>query len=127
MSNTTTKGIRITARPSYVPERSTPSQGMYFFAYEITVANEGELPARLISRHWVITDGTGQKQEVRGPGVVGEQPRLSPGQQFRYVSYCPLETPVGSMEGAYQMVRDDGSEFEARIGAFTLAAPNALN
>jgi ApaG protein len=100
---------------------------MYFFAYRITITNVGDAPARLMSRHWIITDGSGRVEHVKGPGVVGEQPRLEPGAGFQYTSFCPLPTPVGTMEGSYQMVRDDGREFDAQIAPFTLAAPNALN
>ena len=127
MTETTTRGIRVQTRPVYVPERSDPARGSYFFAYEITIANVGDEPATLVSRRWVITDGMGQVHEVEGEGVVGHTPHLEPGQVFRYTSFCPLSTPVGTMEGTYLMLRDDGETFEATIAPFTLAAPHALN
>ncbi len=111
----------------FLPDRSAPRQNQYHFAYHITIANVGEQTARLISRHWIITDAEGDVQEVRGEGVVGEQPVLPPGASFEYTSYCPLKTNVGTMHGSYQMVRSDGEPFEARIAPFTLAVPNALN
>jgi len=123
----TTEGIRVETKPMYVPERSNPARGSFFFAYEVTIANVGNEPARLMRRRWVITDGMGEVQEVEGEGVVGHTPHLEPGQAFRYTSFCPLSTPVGTMEGSYEMVRDDGETFEAAIAPFTLAAPNALN
>ncbi|MET0988139.1 MAG: Co2+/Mg2+ efflux protein ApaG, partial [Steroidobacteraceae bacterium] len=99
----------------------------YFFSYTITIRNEGQQPARLMTRHWVITDANGKVQEVRGEGVVGEQPYLLPGQGFRYSSAAVLETPVGAMQGSYQMVADDGSHFDATIAPFTLAKPGLLH
>ena len=110
----------------YVEDRSDPDNGSYFFAYHITIRNEGEEPVQLVSRHWIIADASGREQEVRGLGVVGQQPRLDPGQSFRYTSACPLTTPVGSMRGEYQMVRDTGETFEVMIPAFTLAVPGML-
>ncbi len=127
MPEATTQGIHITVTPEYVPNRSNPATRQFFFAYNVTIENEGTAPAKLVSRHWIITDGTGTEEHVRGPGVVGEQPRLEPGEGFRYTSFCPLSTPVGSMEGTYQMVRDDGTEFDAVVPQFTLAMPHALN
>lgn len=126
-SDTVTQGIRIVARSYYIAERSVPKQGQFFFAYKIQISNEGMVPAQLLSRHWIITDGNGQVEHVKGEGVVGQQPRLEPGQSFEYVSACPLGTPVGSMRGTYQMVRDDGSGFDAEIGAFTHSTPDLLN
>lgn len=122
-----TDGILVETKPMYVPERSNPALGSYFFAYEITIANVGVEPATLLRRRWVITDGTGHVEEVEGEGVVGHTPHLEPGQAFRYTSFCPLSTPVGTMEGSYQMIRDDGETFDAPIAPFTLAAPHALN
>ena len=127
MSETTTQGIHIHVEPAYIPERSNAAARRFFFSYTITITNQGRVPAQLVSRQWVITDGLGRVERVRGPGVVGKQPHLKPGQSFRYTSFCPLTTAVGSMEGSFQMVRDDGSEFDAEIAPFTLAAPHALN
>ena len=122
-----TEGIRVEVESFFVPERSEPAKSAYFFAYRVRIANEGTHPARLVSRHWVISDGNGREEHVRGPGVVGEQPRLEPGEAFEYTSFCPLPTPVGGMHGTYQMVRDDGAGFDAEIAPFTLAVPHALN
>jgi ApaG protein len=127
MSTALTQGIRVTVRSQYLAERSSPVSGQYAFAYTVRIANEGGVPAQLRSRHWVITDGDGKVQEVRGDGVVGAQPLLKPGQTFEYTSWCMLATPHGSMEGTYQMVRDDGSHFDARIAPFPLALPYSLN
>ena len=124
---TTTEGIEIAVESTYVPARSAPNSGRYFFAYTVTITNRGDRAARLITRHWIINDGGAPEQHVRGPGVVGETPHLQPGQSFRYTSACPLTHPVGSMRGSYQMRRDDGSEFDARIDPFTLAMPHAIN
>jgi ApaG protein len=127
LSDTTTHGIRIQAEPAFVPEHSEPDANKYFFAYRITITNVGGEPAQLISRHWIITTGSGHQEHVRGPGVVGKQPRLDPGESFVYTSFCPLPTPVGTMHGTFQMVRDSGEQFDAEISSFTLAAPYALN
>ena len=127
MSDTTTNGIHIQVKPTYVPERSNQREHMYFFAYQITITNTGKEPAQLVSRHWIITDGVGKVEHVKGAGVVGKQPRLELCQSFEYTSFCPLPTPVGTMRGTFQMVRDDGEEFEAEIAPFTLATPNTLN
>lgn len=121
------RDIRIEVETFYVAERSRPEREYYFFTYHVTITNGGTQGAQLLSRHWVVTDGAGNVQEVRGPGVVGEQPRIAPGQSFDYTSACPLPTPVGTMHGSYQMIGDDGEEFEALIAPFTLAIPNALN
>jgi len=117
----------VTAAPKYLAEHSDPDANQYVFAYTITVHNTGEVSARLISRHWVITDGEGRVEEVRGEGVVGEQPVLAPGEAFRYTSGCPLETPVGSMRGTYHCVAEDGTRFEAAIPEFVLAVPRVLH
>jgi ApaG protein len=127
VSDTITNGIRVQVKTTYLPELSSPREQHYHFAYQITITNVGDETAQLISRHWVITDSDGQVQEVRGPGVVGEQPVLQPGTSFEYTSYCPLKTTVGTMHGTYQMVRSTGEGFDARIAPFTLAVPNALN
>ncbi len=127
MSDTTTHGIRIQARARYVPERSQPAVKLYFFAYNITITNVGDQTAQLISRHWIITDGNEHVEEVRGPGVVGETPILAPGQSFTYQSQCVLRTQFGTMRGSYQMVRPDGTSFDASISPFVLALPTAIN
>jgi ApaG protein len=118
--------IRVDVDTSYLAEQSNPGDRRYVFSYTITIRNEGSVPARLLTRHWVITDSDGKVQEVRGEGVVGEQPYLKPGQGFRYSSGAVLETPVGAMEGSYQMVADDGAQFDAPIAAFRLAMPGLL-
>jgi ApaG protein len=112
---------------AYVEEQSDPRDKRYVFAYTITIRNEGGQPAKLLTRHWIITDADGKVQEVRGDGVVGEQPHLKPGQGFRYSSGAVLETPVGTMHGSYQMVADDGERFDAPIAPFRLAIPGLLN
>ena len=119
--------IRIQVATNYVDEQSEPDEDRYVFAYTITITNEGDIPAQLISRHWVITDANGKVQEVRGEGVVGEQPYLKPGQGFRYTSGAVLETPVGAMQGAYEMLADDGVSFDAPIAPFTLAMPGTIH
>lgn len=127
MSDTTTRGVRVEVRTAYVPERSSPQESRYFFAYRIKISNVGEETVQLLRRHWVISDGEGNMEHVRGPGVVGEQPVLEPGQSFEYTSFCPLPTPIGSMHGTYQMVTAGGSAFDADIASFSLAVPTALN
>ncbi len=111
----------------YVKEQSEPDIGRYVFAYTITIANKGDVAARLLSRHWVITDANGKVQEVSGDGVVGEQPHLNPGESFRYSSGAVLETPVGAMQGLYRMEADNGVSFDAPIAPFTLAVPGLLH
>jgi ApaG protein len=111
----------------YLAEQSDPADDRYVFAYTITIRNDGKEPARLMQRHWIITHANGRTQEVRGDGVVGEQPHLKPGQDFRYSSGAVLETPVGSMQGSYQMVTDEGAAFDVPIPAFRLAMPGILN
>ena len=123
---TTPHKIRVEVDTSYLAEQSNPGERRYVFAYTITIRNEGTVPARLVTRHWIITDSNGKVQEVRGEGVVGEQPYLKPGQGFRYSSGAVLETPVGAMQGSYQMVADDGEQFDAPIAAFRLAMPGLL-
>lgn len=127
MSVTTTEGVRITVKPAYWPERSSPESSRFAFMYTVEIANVGTEVATLRSRHWVITDANGQVEEVRGEGVVGKQPRLGPGEKFEYTSWAMLKTPFGTMRGEYQMVRGDGTEFEAKIGEFVLTQPNALH
>jgi ApaG protein len=119
--------ISIEVATDYVREQSEPDVGRYVFAYTITLANRGDKAARLLSRHWVITDANGKVQEVSGDGVVGEQPRLNPGETFRYSSGAVLETPVGAMQGSYRMQADNGSSFDAPIPPFTLAVPGVLH
>jgi ApaG protein len=118
--------IRVDVDTSYLEDQSDPKERRYVFSYTITIRNEGTVPARLVTRHWIITDSNGKVQEVRGEGVVGEQPHLKPGQGFRYSSGAVLETPVGAMQGSYQMVTDEGEEFDAPIAAFRLAMPGLL-
>jgi ApaG protein len=119
--------IRVEVETSYLEHQSAPHEHRYVFSYTITIRNEGEVPAKLLTRHWVITDANGQVQEVRGEGVVGEQPHLQPGQGFRYSSAASLQTPVGSMQGSYQMLADDGAHFDAPIPVFRLAIPGMLH
>jgi ApaG protein len=119
--------IRVEVDTSYLEDQSDPKERRYVFSYTITIRNEGSVPARLLTRHWIITDSNGKVQEVRGEGVVGEQPYLKPGQGFRYSSGAVLETPVGAMQGSYQMVSDDGEQFDAPIAAFRLAMPGLLH
>jgi ApaG protein len=127
VSNAITNGIRVSVSSNYIPAQSAPKAHRYVFAYTVRIANEGTEAAQLKSRHWIITDGNGKVEQVRGPGVVGEQPMLRPGEHFEYTSGCVLETPRGSMEGTYQMVRSDGSEFDAAIAPFALMLPYSLN
>ncbi|WP_417618087.1 Co2+/Mg2+ efflux protein ApaG [Oceanisphaera sp.] len=119
--------IHITTQPHYLAERSTPDEQNYVFAYTITIANRGDVPVKLISRRWLITDANGKMIEVEGSGVIGEQPRIAPGEQFTYTSGVSLETPVGVMEGSYTMSQENGDEFQAPIAAFRLALPNLIN
>jgi ApaG protein len=119
--------IRVSVETSYLPEQSDPGSERYVFSYTITIHNTGDEPAKLLRRHWIITDANGKVQEVRGDGVVGEQPHLAPGQGFRYSSGAILETPVGTMEGSYQMVTDEGRAFDAPIAPFRLAMPGILH
>ncbi|MCZ6894257.1 MAG: Co2+/Mg2+ efflux protein ApaG [Gammaproteobacteria bacterium] len=119
--------IRVTVDTVYVEEQSDPETDRYVFAYTITIENSGSITAQLLNRHWIITDAAGQVQEVRGEGVVGEQPILQPGGTFRYTSAAMIETPVGTMTGSYEMVADDGVRFDAEIPAFKLSAPNLLH
>ena len=119
--------IVVAVATSYVEEQSDPREKRFVFAYTITIRNEGDVAARLMTRHWIITDANGKVQEVRGEGVVGEQPHLKPGQGFRYSSGAVLETPVGVMQGSYQMVADDGERFDAPIAPFSLAMPGVVH
>jgi ApaG protein len=127
MSSAVTDGIRVEVTSDYRPDRSEPGRHRWLFAYTVTITNEGSSPAQLLTRHWVIVDGTGHREEVRGDGVVGHQPRLEPGQSFEYTSFCVLQTSHGSMRGSYQMVRDDGRPFDAAIAPFPLVVPGLVN
>lgn len=119
--------IQVTTQVEYIPEQSSEEQDRYVFAYTITITNTGSIPAQLISRHWVITDAANSVQEVRGLGVVGEQPLLKPGESFEYTSGSAIATPVGTMKGTYQMVAEDGTKFDAEIPEFTLSMPRILH
>lgn len=119
--------FEISAESFYVDEQSTPEDNKYVFAYTVTIRNAGSVPAQLRTRHWIITDADGKVQEVRGDGVVGEQPRLGPGEDFRYTSAALIETPVGTMQGSYRMVADDGVEFDAEIPVFRLSMQSLLH
>jgi ApaG protein len=119
--------IQVDVQTQYIPEQSDPEQDRYVFSYTITIRNEGSVPAKLLTRHWIITNADGKTQEVRGEGVVGEQPHLKPGEGFRYTSGTVLETPVGSMQGSYHLVADDGVKFEAEIAPFSLSMPHTIH
>jgi ApaG protein len=125
VSTAVTQGIRVTVRTEYLAHRSSPDDRRFVFTYTVKISNEGGQRVRLRSRHWIITDGRGRIEEVRGPGVVGEEPLLDPGESFQYTSGCVLETPQGTMHGSYRMQRDDGSSFDAEISPFVLATPGA--
>jgi ApaG protein len=127
MKNLDRHRIAVSVKTSYVPAQSAPDSNRFVFAYTITITNEGSVPAKLLTRHWVITDANNKTQEVRGSGVVGQQPHLQPGTSFEYTSGTVLETPVGVMEGSYQMIADDGTHFDAEIPAFTLSVPRVLH
>ncbi len=119
--------IQVSVETAYLPAQSMPEQNRYVFAYTVTITNAGSMPAKLLTRRWVITDANSQTREVRGEGVVGEQPHLAPGTSFEYTSGTVLETPVGTMSGSYQMVADDGTRFDAEIPSFTLSIPRTLH
>jgi ApaG protein len=122
-SEATTRNIRVRVDSQYDPGRSSPQQSHWFFLYTVSITNEGQDTVQLISRHWVITDGMGKVEEVKGPGVIGKQPMLAPGQSFEYTSGCPLTTPFGSMQGTYQMVNPSAEKFDIEIAPFTLSEP----
>ena len=122
-----TYSIEVEAKPSYIPAQSDPEQNRFVFSYTITIHNTGDIAARLLTRHWIITNANNEVQEVRGEGVVGDQPHLQPGEHYQYTSGSIMETPVGSMRGSYHMLADDGTEFDAEIPTFTLAVPGAIN
>jgi len=127
MSEQQTHRIDVGVETSYIDDQSDPQAERYVFAYTITISNTGSTPAKLLNRHWLITDGNGKTQEVRGEGVVGEQPYLKPGEVYRYTSGTVIETPVGTMEGEYEMLADDGQSFTAPIDRFSLAVPRVLH
>jgi ApaG protein len=120
-----TRDIEVTVAPQFLPDRSDPDDSRYFWAYTIEISNRGRLSVQLTARHWVITDANGRSEEVKGPGVVGEQPILTPGTSFRYTSGCPLSTPSGIMKGLYRMVNEEGEVFDVTIPAFSLDSPYA--
>jgi ApaG protein len=126
-SETVTDGVRVQVEAHYSPEHSQPQSNQWFFLYTIRISNEGEETCQLVSRHWIIRNASGEMDEVRGPGVVGEQPVLEPGDSFEYTSGCPLDTPFGSMEGTYQMVTENGSFFDVAIARFDLREPGAIH
>ncbi len=122
-SDTVTQGVRVQVMAQYSPEQSQPLQNQWLFLYTVQISNEGVETVQLISRHWIITDANHDVKEVRGPGVVGKQPVLDPGESFQYTSGCPLSTPFGSMRGTYQMLKPDGEHFDVEIGPFALTEP----
>jgi ApaG protein len=126
-SEAVTRGVRVSVESQYDAERSEPSRNQWFFLYTIRITNEGPETVQLLTRHWVITDGAGKVEEVRGPGVVGKQPTLKTGESFEYTSGCPLTTPFGVMEGTYQMVTEAGDRFDAKIAPFTLSEPYTVH
>ena len=126
-SETVTRGVRVSVLSEYSADRSRPSDQQWFFLYTITIANEGQQTVQLLARHWIITHGNGRVEEVKGPGVVGQQPVLQPGQTFTYTSGCPLPTPFGTMKGTYQMTTQGGDRFEVDIAPFTLSEPYTVH
>lgn len=122
-----TSGIRVEVRSQYLPDRSRPDQRQWLFAYSVRITNEGAKTVQLLGRHWTITDANGKVEEVRGRGVVGDQPVLEPGKSYEYTSGCPLGTPLGTMHGTYQMKGEDGETFDIEIAPFTLSEPYAIN
>ena len=126
-SEAVTRDIRVKVETEYAPGRSSPAQNQWFFLYTITISNEGPETVQLLTRHWIITDGTGHVEEVRGPGVVGKQPVLAAGESFTYTSGCPLTAPFGVMEGTYQMVTDAGEHFDVKVAPFTLSEPYTVH
>ena len=127
MSENNPYDVRVNVKTTYIPEQSDPEIDRYVFAYTVTIHNEGSISAKLLTRHWIINDANGNVQEVHGEGVVGEQPYLKPGESYQYTSGTVIETPVGSMEGSYQMLAEDGTPFDAKIPAFTLSLPHKLH
>ncbi len=119
--------IDVQVLPAYIAEQSDPANNHYVFSYTVTIRNNGSMPAKLLTRHWVITDGDGMVQEVKGDGVIGEQPHLQPGEGFQYTSGTFMNTPFGTMHGSYQMLTDTGEKFDADIPEFQLTVPNTLH
>lgn len=124
MSVSITRDVEVRVEPAYHPEHSEPGRNRWFFSYTIRITNHGGDVIQLMSRHWIITNARGEREEVRGSGVVGEQPVLGPGEHFEYTSFCPMGTSMGSMEGSYQMRTSDGERFDVAIGAFSLIDPS---
>lgn len=127
LQDNTHHDIRVSVQSEFLPEQSDADSNRWVFAYHVTIRNEGDQPAKLLTRHWVITDADERTQEVHGEGVIGEQPRIQPGEAFRYSSGAVLETSVGTMHGSYQMLAEDGTCFDAEIPPFTLAPPNTIH
>jgi ApaG protein len=127
ISEAVTRGVRVRVQSEYSPDQSAPAKNQWFFLYTVTISNEGSETVQLLTRHWIITDGTGHIEEVRGPGVVGKQPTLKTGESFEYTSGCPLSTPFGVMEGTYQMVTTSGERFDVKIAPFTLSEPYTVH
>jgi len=127
MTETKANQITIVVQPKYIPERSDPSRPVFFFAYHISITNEGNEPVQLKNRYWHITDGNGHIEEVRGPGVVGNQPHLKSGESFEYTSLCPLPTEFGVMHGHFEMIYDNGKKFNAKVSPFRLSVPHSVN
>jgi ApaG protein len=126
-SEATTRGVHVRVRSEYAADRSEPHKNQWFFLYTVRITNQGSEPVQLLTRHWIVTDGSGQIDEYQGPGVVGKQPTLGPGEFFEYTSGCPLSTPFGIMEGTYQMVTEGGEQFDAKIAPFTLSEPYTVH
>jgi len=127
VSKAVTRGVRVEVESFFVPENSVPAERRYFFAYHVTIVNEGRVPVQLVSRRWIISDADGNREIVEGDGVVGEQPMLSPGEGFQYTSFCPLPTEAGTMQGGFRMIDAEGREFEAEVAVFGLNVPGSMN
>lgn len=126
-SEAVTRGIRVRVQAQYSPGHSQPSNNKWFFLYTVVISNEGDQTVQLVTRHWIITDATGHVEEVRGPGVVGQQPVLEPGRSFEYTSGCPLTSPYGTMHGSYHLITSDGHQFDAEVARFQLQAPFTIH